>query len=271
MYKRVLYSIPLLLIVVVITAVLLTNYYSVTGLQTSSESNNSSISNNFATCSPSSDTYTITSQKTIGFIGSYKELPPDWGAVVIKILGNKTITAKPGEVIKVQIELTYIAGNKAPLKAIVILNSKTNGLSFIYIPGKYVDFEKLYTSKKVMLFYSKTTDLVKMNNKTAKEAIFSNKPFLFHYGKIPVVVIKNNKLELIALRSNDLVWYNESRIVLKANQSRIITMYVWIPDFIKPGFVFNGANIIGTSNIDAETLKVSIWPDGFREIIIVGK
>ena len=265
MYKRVLYSIPLLLIVVIIAAVLLTNYYSVTGLQTSNELNNSSILNNFATCSPSLDIYTIT------YIGSYEELPPDWGAVVIEILGNKTITAKPGDVIKVQIKLTYIAGNKAPLKAIVILNSKTNGLSFIYIPGKYVDFEKLYTSKKVMLFYSKTTDLVKMNNKTAKEAIFSNKPFLFHYGKIPVVVIKNNKLELIALRSNDLVWYNESRIVLKANQSRIITMYVWIPDFIKPGFVFNGANIIGTSNIDAETPKVSIWPDGFREIIIVGK
>ncbi|MCD6195305.1 MAG: hypothetical protein J7J82_00765, partial [Staphylothermus sp.] len=232
---------------------------------------NSSISNNLTTCSPSSDTYTITSQKTIGFIGSYKELPPDWGAVVIKILGNKTITAKPGEVIKVQIGLTYIAGNKAPHKAVIILNSRAAGLSFIYIPGKYVDFEKLYTSRKAILFYSKTTDLVKMSNKTAKEAIFSNKPLLFHYGKIPVVVIKNNKIELIALRSNDLVWYNESRVILRANQSRIITMYIWIPDFIKPGFVFNKANTIGTLGIDTETPKVSIWPDGFREVIIVGK
>ncbi len=265
MYKRVLYLIPLLLIAAVIIAVLLMNYYSVFDLQTFNEADNSSISNNLTTYSPKSNTHTIT---FITFIGSYKELPPDWGAVVIKILGNKSITAKPGEVIKIRIELTYIAGNKAPSRAIIILNSKIAGLSFIYIPGKFVDFKKLYSSRKVMLFYSKTTDLSKMNNKTAKEVMFSDKPFLFHYGKIPVVVIKNNKLELIALRSNDLVWYNESRIVLQANQSRIITMYVWIPDFIKPGFIFNGANIIGTSNIEAETPKVSIWPDGLREIII---
>lgn len=214
---------------------------------------------------------------TIGFIGSPSELPPDWGAVIVSVpsnyrFGNNVIMARPGEILSIPIELTYRAGPKAPQKAEILLGVKIGGASYIYIPIKYVDLGKLRKSNNVLVLKAWTADLVKIKNGTVRNIIFDKKPHTSIHGKIPVVlIIRDNKPAYIVLRTNDLVWYNVTRLVLAANQSRTITMYIWIPGFIKPGFTFDKSNLIGTINIVTMTPRVSIWPATIAKIEVVKK
>ncbi len=223
---------------------------------------------------PVSSTISIGS---IGFIGSPSELPPDWGAVIVNVpssyrFGNNVLMARPGEILSIPIELTYRAGPKAPRKAEILLGVKIAGASYIYIPIKYVDLDKLRKTNNVLVLKAWTTDLVKIKNNTVRNIIFDKKPHTPIHGKIPVVlIIRDNKPVYIVLRTNDLVWYNVTRITLTANQSRTITMHIWIPGFIKPGFTFEKSNLIGTINIVTTTPRVSIWPATITKIEVVKK
>ncbi len=213
---------------------------------------------------------------SIGFIGSPSELPPDWGAVIASVpsnyrFGNNILTAKPGEILSIPVELTYRAGPKAPRRAEILLGVKTGGASYIYIPVEYVDLNKLRKANNVLVLRAWTMDLMKIKNDTVRKIIFVKKPYNPIHDKIPaVLIIRGNKPAYIVLRTNDLVWYNVTRITLAVNQSITIIMYIWIPGFIKPGYVFEKSNLIGTINIATTTPRVSIWPATITKIEVIG-
>ena len=192
---------------------------------------------------------------SIGFIGSPSELPPDWGAVIVSVpnnyrFGNNVLMARSGEILPIPVELTYRAGPKAPRKAEILLGVKTRGASYIYISIKYIDLDKLRKTSNVLVLRVWTTDLMKIKNKMVRNMIFVKKPYNPIHGKIPVVlIIRSNKPAYIVLRTNDPVRYNVTRITPAANQSRTITMHIWTLGFIKPGYVFEKSNLIGTINL----------------------
>ena len=246
--------------------------YSTTSTRSVAEPSNGSIPEDGKT--PVSSTMSIGS---IGFIGSPSELPPDWGAVIVSVpnnyrFGNNVLIAKPGEILSIPVELTYRAGPKAPRRAEILLGVKTGGVSYIYIPVKYVDLDKLRKANNVLVLRAWTMDLMKIKNSTVRNIIFLKKPYNPIHDKIPVVlIIRDNKPAYIVLRTNDLVWYNVTRITLAVNQSITIIMHIWIPGFIKPGYVFEKSNLIGTINIAATTPRVSIWPATITKIEVIGK
>jgi hypothetical protein len=115
-----------------------------------------------------------------------------------------------------------------------------------------------------------TSDLAKINDPATRNIVFDKKPHIPIHDKVPVLLIlRDNIVANIVLRSNDLVWYNRTKITLFANQSKIVTMYIWIPSFIKPGFIFTSR--LRTDNIIAVTPRVSVWPDTILRVKVSDK
>ncbi|NPA99383.1 MAG: hypothetical protein GXO43_08390 [Crenarchaeota archaeon] len=266
--------VSIIILAILITIPFITNTIN-TGENNKDAYNSSTTSISATTTSTTTSSSTPTSTRTligiINTIGSPKDLPPYWGSVIIKVY-RQHLVARPGEILKVPVKLTYIAGPQAPQKAVLLLGVKPDGMYYTYIPTYYVDLDKLYSSKHLIILMCNTTDFDRIHNKTIRKIMLNIMELhSFNKDKVPVLIVtRNGKPYLIAMRSNDLVWYNVTRLVLRANQTVVVTMYIWIPSFIKPGYVFNGANIVGTDNIVSETPHVVIWPVSIKEIIVKG-
>ncbi|MEB3755975.1 MAG: hypothetical protein GSR79_03855 [Desulfurococcales archaeon] len=52
---------------------------------------------------------------------------------------------------------------------------------------------------------------------------------------------------------------------------KIVIMYIWIPSFIKPSYVPEKGNSLGTDNIVTTTPNASIWPESITRIEVTDK
>jgi len=203
---------------------------------------------------------------TIGAISSFKELPPTWGAIILKVLNNtESIRAKPGSIIKFLVEITYKAKSYAPKQAELVLSINTcRAIEFLNIPKTEIDFNLIKSYPYVKLY----------TNVSDRELMDPTNPLFYtlfswnvYRDMIPVFDLKDKNY--VQLRINDLVWYNTTYLRLNANESKIIEMYILIPPFIKPGFTFTGSNVFGTVNICAQNSNIAIFPAAIPKIEII--
>ena len=203
---------------------------------------------------------------TIGAISSFKELPPTWGAIILKVLNNtESIRAKPGSIIKFLVEITYKAKSYAPKQAELVLSINTcRAIEFLNIPKTEIDFNLIKSYPYVKL-YTNVSDRELMD--PANPLFYTIFSWNVYRDIIPVFDLKDKNY--VQLRINDLVWYNTTYLRLNANESKTIEMYILIPPFIKPGFTFTGSNVFGTVNICAQNSNIAIFPAATPKIEII--